>query len=141
MLRWDDNSSNEEGFRIVATYPVASGDPITFSIDLAADVTSFDLATDSRTCRAGPLQFGIEALLPAGAIAASDLVDVTVPESCGAEEGAPPQPTDKPSLPSTGAVGPRGSEGSHATLLLIPLLLAGALVSTAAGFALRLQPR
>lgn len=132
-LSWRDNSSSETGFQ-VSIMPVGGQAAPVFTHTVGANVTSFDLSTDSRAC-SGRIAVGVAALMPDGTVlTAPSLVDVDIRAACAQAtpiltSGTPAvSGTPRPSLPSTGTGGPTRSLADTAALLSF----AGALLFGAA---------
>jgi hypothetical protein len=134
-LRWDDNTSNETGFRLgFAPVVPAGGSAIIFFIDVSANTTVFDLRSDDRTC-SGSFHVSVSAILPDGTSLASGQPTIDVGNLCD-QEPAPttaPAPTatrEAPALPATGTGDPQGRSGTPVAILAAVSLTALVLAST-----------
>jgi hypothetical protein len=124
-LTWRDNSADESGFQ-VSIMPIGGQGAPVFTHDVAANSTSFDLASDQRAC-AGPIAVGVAALMPDGVVLiASSLVTANVASACVATTATPVTGTPVPSatprspgLPSTGTGDPPDSSRSRAVVIAL----------------------
>jgi hypothetical protein len=138
VVRWDDNSSNEQYFLVDVQDQVESGTPIVDSIVVPANTTSFDLASDARTCAGGAVSIAVAAVLPNNEIASSPLNTFDVPSACPTSGGAtpPPQATPaqptSPTLPATGHGAGSGERAVFKEDLAIAIAGGGVLFSLAA---------
>lgn len=82
ILRWDDNTLDEERFQITVQPNVTTpGSVIVHSISVGAGITSFDLATDSRTYIGGSVFVSVGAITTTGVLS-SDFVPFDLPAAC-----------------------------------------------------------
>lgn len=127
---WRDNPGGESGFQVSIMPVGGQGSAPVFTHIVGPNVTSFDLATDPRAC-SGPIAVGVAALLPDGIVlSAPALVDADIGAACR------PSPVS-PGLPATGF-----APAQQATVsTVIAILATAALISVAAGLALRLAGR